>query len=68
MVEVKHDLIQQRKAIRKRIQENTAAVKSERDEIDNLMREHNYYVPEILEIIQSVDKLCGLNKKRPVKR
>ncbi len=63
MVEVKHELIQRRQGIRKRIQDNTVIVKSERDEIDKLMREHNYYVPEIMEIIQSVDKLCGLDQK-----
>ena len=44
------------------MEENTKAVKSERDEIDNLMREHHYYVPEIMEIIDSVDKICGFNK------
>jgi hypothetical protein len=42
------------------------AVKLERDEIDRIMQEHSFYVPEIIEIIQSVDRLCGLNqyKKR----
>lgn len=60
MVEVKHSLIQRRQKIRERIQENTVVVKSERDEIDRLMKEHDYYVPEIMEIIQSVDRLCGL--------
>jgi undecaprenyl diphosphate synthase len=30
------------------------------DEIDHLMKEHSYYVPEIIQIISSVDKLCGL--------
>jgi len=60
MQSVSHDLIERRKKIRSRISENTRSVKSERDEVDRLMREHNYYVPEILEIITSVDRLCGL--------
>jgi hypothetical protein len=29
-----------------------------------MMREHDYYVPEIREIIASVDKLCGLRSKK----
>ena len=60
MKEVHDNLLQRQTEIRERITENTASVKSERDEIDRLMREHNYYVPEILEIITSVDRLCGL--------
>jgi|UPI000481D2B7 hypothetical protein len=63
MQESRHKLIQRRKKIRQRIEENTEVVKSERDEIDRLMREHNYYVSEIMEIIDSVDRLCGLKKK-----
>ncbi|MCR4611112.1 MAG: hypothetical protein K5644_04355 [Lachnospiraceae bacterium] len=61
-VEIRHKLVKRRAKIRERMQENTKAVKSERDEIDKLMLEHHYYVPEILEIIDSVDKICGLNK------
>ncbi len=61
-IEIRHKLVERRSKIRDRMEENTKAVKSERDEIDNLMREHHYYVPEIMEIIDSVDKICGLNK------
>ncbi len=61
--ENRHKLVKRRKKIRSRIEENTEVVKSERDEIDRLMREHNYYVSEIIEIIDSVDRLCGLKKK-----
>jgi dihydrodipicolinate reductase len=66
MVEVKHRLIQRRQKIRDQINSNMKAVKLERDEIDRIMQEHSFYVPEIIEIIQSVDRLCGLNqyKKR----
>ena len=62
MSNVNHDLIVRRQKIRDQIAENTKSVKSERDEIDRLMKIHNYYVPEILEIITSVDRLCGLKK------
>ncbi|MCR4782012.1 MAG: hypothetical protein K5851_04610 [Lachnospiraceae bacterium] len=62
MVEVKHRLIVRRQKIRDQINHNTESVKLERDEIDRVMQEHNFFVPEILEIIHSVDKLCGLNQ------
>ena len=66
MVEVTHRLNERRSKIRDQIKENTEVVKMERDEIDHLMKEHQYYVPEVIEIIQSVDRICGLNqfKKR----
>ncbi len=62
MVEVRHSLVQRRQKIREQINTNTKSVKLERDEIDKTMQEHNFFVPEILEIIHSVDKLCGLNQ------
>ena len=64
MREVNHNLVVRRQAVRERIRENTASVKSDRDEIDRMMKEHDYYVPEIREIIASVDKLCGLRSKK----
>ncbi len=62
MAKVNHNLVERRQKIRDKIAENTKSVKSERDEIDRMMRIHNYYVPEIIEIITSVDRLCGLKK------
>ena len=62
MVEVTHRLNERRSKIRDQIKENTEVVKMERDEIDHLMKEHQYYVPEVIEIIQSVDRICGLNQ------
>ncbi len=62
MQNVNHDLVIRRAKLRDRIAEETRSLKSERDEIDRLMKIHNYYVPEILEIITSVDKLCGLKE------
>lgn len=66
MSKVNHDLVERRQKIRDKIAENTKSVKSERDEIDRMMKIHNYYVPEIIEIITSVDKLCGLKKPQIV--
>ncbi len=62
MVEIKHKLVKRRQKIRNHIDENRMIVKNERNEIDHLMEEHQHYVPEIVEIIRSVDKLCGLNQ------
>lgn len=74
MVEVRHKLVARRQKIRDRIEENQRIVQNERDEIDRLMIEHEHYLPEIQEIIKSVDKLCGTsasgaalkNKKKSV--
>lgn len=59
MLEVQKRLVSRRQKIRSRIEENRQMVQNERDEIDRLMREHEHYLPEIQEIIKSVDKLCG---------
>lgn len=63
MVEIKHNLVKRRQKIRAHMEENRKIVQSERNEIDRLMAEHEHYVPEIIEIISSVDKLCGLDEK-----
>ena len=69
MAEVKNRLSSRKQLIRDQIRANTESVKLERDEIDRIMQEHNFYVPEILEIINSVDRLCGLNQyKRTAKK
>lgn len=59
MAECRHRLVVRRQKIRDRIEENKRMVQNERDEIDRLMNEHEHYLPEIQEIIKSVDKLCG---------
>ena len=63
---LKNSLVERRSKTRNRMAESTKAVKSERDEIDRLMYEHNYYVPEIMEVIATVDKFCGFEPE-PVK-
>ena len=60
MENVKRNLLSRRSKIVSAVNLNRESVLSERDEINRLMREHDYYVPEILEIITSVDKLCGV--------
>lgn len=63
MTDIKHNLVKRRQKIRDHIEDNRKIVQSERNEIDQLMKEHEHYVPEIIEIIKSVDKLCGLTTK-----
>jgi len=64
MRDVHSELVQKRKDVREQIRLEIHQVKSERDEIDKLMKEADFYVPEIIEIIRSVDKLCGLDRLR----
>ncbi len=63
MENVRQSLEERRARILEHIKENRAIVKSERDEIDNLMAEHQHYLPEIVEIIKSVDKICNLESR-----
>ncbi len=53
-----------RKKAKARMAENLSAIKSERVEIDKMMKEHNYYTPEVIEIITTVDKRCELIMKK----
>jgi hypothetical protein len=63
MAECRHRLVTRRKKIRDRIEDHRRIVQEERDEIDRLMVEHEHYLPEIQEIIKSVDKLCGTSSR-----
>jgi hypothetical protein len=59
MADCRHRLVMRRKKIRDRLEDHRRIVQEERDEIDRLMNHHEHYLPEIQEIIKSVDKLCG---------
>ena len=61
MKKVKDNLSERKSKLREQIEENTRVIGQERDEVSRLMREHDYYPPEIVEIIASVDRMCGLN-------
>ncbi len=61
MQKVKNSLIDRRTKLRDQIMENTRVIQEERDEIARLMREHDYYPSEIVELVGSVDRMCGLN-------
>ena len=59
MADCRHRLVMRRKKIRDRLEDHRKIVQEERDEIDRLTANHEHYLPEIQEIIKSVDKLCG---------
>ena len=61
MQKVKSNLVDRRQQLREQIEADTRMIQEERDEVSRLMREHDYYPPEIVEIISSVDRMCGLN-------
>lgn len=62
MVEIKHGLITRRQKIRARIDYNMDIVLEQKDEIEQLMREFNEEIPEVREILNSIDKLCGIGE------
>lgn len=66
MKTVRDELIQKRKDVRAQIEEEREEVRSDRDQIDRMMKKSDFYVPEIIEIIKSVDRLCGLDRNDKV--
>ena len=67
MSDCRHRLVVRRKKIRDRLEDHRRIVQEERDEIDRLMTRHEHYLPEIQEIIKSVDKLCGTSASTKIK-
>ena len=64
MADCRHRLVLRRKKIRDRLDDHRRIVLEERNEIDRLMMNHEHYLPEIQEIIKSVDKLCGTSSSK----
>lgn len=56
-------LMEKRALTKAQIEENDRMISEERAEIDRLMREHDFYVGEVLEIITNVDKFCGETRR-----
>jgi glutamyl-tRNA synthetase len=61
MKEVHDELVKKRQDLRDQIELERDQVKSDREQIDEMMAHQDFYVPEILEILKSVDRLCGLD-------
>ncbi len=62
MNEIYVKLDARRKKVRALLEENRRYVREERDEVARLMREHNYYENELIQIIATIDEEMGLNK------
>ncbi len=56
MVEIRHDLIQRRQSLRKRIEYNTELRNQLKDEINGIVNEYPEYGQEILDIVASYDR------------
>lgn len=59
MVEIKHDLIERRQKLRSRIEYNMDVILDQKEEIEGLMKETGGDIPEVREILESVEKLSG---------
>lgn len=57
MVEIKHELITRRQKIRARIEYDMDVVLEQKEEIENLMKEYHEEIPEVREILNSIDRL-----------
>lgn len=62
MVEIKHNLITRRQKLRARIEYNMDIVLEQKDEIERLMKEYHEEIPEVRQILNSIDKLCGISE------
>ncbi len=60
MVEIKHNLIERRQKLRSRIEYNMDVVLEQKEEIEDLMKEFGSDIPEVRQILESIDKLCGV--------
>lgn len=59
MVEVKHYLLVRRQKLRSRIEKQVAAIQESRKQLSDLLKEHQEYRQEILDVLRSIDQICG---------
>ncbi len=60
MVEVKHELLVRRQKLREGIETQVADIKRAREEVETLIKSHPGNETEIKEILDSLDRTCGL--------
>lgn len=60
MVEVKHELIVRRQKLRARMENQVANIQGAKEEIEKLVKEYPGHETEIAEILDSLDKICGI--------
>lgn len=59
MVEMKHSLIVQRQKLRARIEQQVKGIQESKKQILLLLRDRREYHREIMEVLRTVDKMCG---------
>lgn len=60
MVEVKHELLVRRKKLRDRIDIQIKDIQSAKGEIEKLTKDYRQHEKEIREVLDSIDKICGM--------
>ena len=60
MVEIKHNLLERRQKLRQRIEYSMKLLKDQKDEIEQMLKRTGNDLPEVLEIVESVNRLCGI--------
>lgn len=61
MVEVKHNLLVRRQKLRTRIEYQMSNIQNAREEIEKLTKENSQHETEIRQILDSIDKMCGIS-------
>lgn len=59
MVEMKHSLIVQRQKLRARIEQQVKGIQESKKQILLLLRDKREYHKEIMEVLRTIDKMCG---------
>lgn len=62
MVEIKHNLVERRQKLRNRMEYQMDVVLEQKEEIEGLLKKAGGEIPEVREIITSVNKLCGMEE------
>lgn len=61
MVEVKHELLVRRQKLRDRIETQIANIQNAKSEIEKLLKDYSQHENEIREVLNSLDKICGIS-------
>lgn len=60
MVEVKHELLVRRKKLRTRIDMQVANIQNAKREIEKFIKDYRQHESEIRDVLDSLDKICGI--------
>ena len=62
MVEIKHGRLTRSEKLRGRIEYKMDVVLEQKEEIERLMKQYHEEIPEVRQILNSIDKLCGISE------